>query len=217
MNKKWQTTPSSLRLGIIMLVLLFSMTACGGDITGSDQVKFVSAWGANGNEDGQFLYIEDFDFSQDGNLFVTDALKKDVQVFTKDGQFLAVFGTDAIDEAALEKPEGVAVDSSGNIFIGDYLSGYIQKYDSDHNHLLTFSGFGRQEGLTAEAEFMSAGLNDLIYVAEAGNNRNSVFNQDGEFQFAVPKLGQALGDSDTLANKSEIWERPCCAIKREIA
>ncbi len=58
---------------------------------------------------------------------MTDALRSDVQKFTKDGKFLGKFGGNENGPARFEKPEGLAVAPNGNIFVADNLSGYIKK------------------------------------------------------------------------------------------
>ena len=95
---------------ILTVALLFLASGCSE----SDQdknVKFIESFGTKGNGDGQFLHIEDFAFDANGNLLVTDALRADVQVITKDGKFIGKFGGPGV----FEKPEGVAVDKEGNI------------------------------------------------------------------------------------------------------
>jgi hypothetical protein len=93
----------------MIVSLALGISACGSQA--EKNVEFVAAWGTEGTADGQFQYVEDFDFDVEGNLLATDALKKDVQVFSRDGRFLDKFGPEETGEAALEKPEGIAVDS----------------------------------------------------------------------------------------------------------
>jgi DNA-binding beta-propeller fold protein YncE len=171
-----------------LLILSLAIVGCGG----AKNVEFVTEWGTNGTGEGQFMYIEDFSLDAQGNVLATDALKRDVQVFSPDGELVAIFGPDDVGDAALEKPEGVAVDDEGYVFVADYLSGYVQKYDQNYNHLMTFSGFGSAEGETAESEFMDIG-HDRLYLAEAGNNRISVFDLYGEFLFTFGAEGTAAG------------------------
>jgi hypothetical protein len=66
--------------------------------------------GSEGFGEGQFKYVEDFAFSKDGHLLVTDASHAWVQVFDKtSGKFLARFGGLGDDDHHLDKPEGIAV------------------------------------------------------------------------------------------------------------
>ena len=130
---------------IIAIASAAVLLGCWNADQTQNHVKFVGSWGSEGTRDGQFLYIEDFAISADGHLLVTDALRSDVQIFTKDGKFLGKFGGKGNAPANFEKPEGVAVAPNGNIFVADYLSGYIKIFDSDYNHLRNFSSlWGRR-------------------------------------------------------------------------
>ena len=175
-------------ISFALLLMSLAIANCGG----AENVEFVTEWGTNGTGDGQFMYIEDFDIDAQGNVLATDALKRDIQVFTPDGELLARWGHEDVGDAYLEKPEGIAIDEDGYIFVADYLSGYVQKYDKNYNHLMTFSGFGSEEGLTAESEFMDIG-HDRLYLAEAANHRISVFSLDGEFLFTFGGEGTGPG------------------------
>ncbi|MCZ6772235.1 MAG: hypothetical protein O7G83_09665, partial [Proteobacteria bacterium] len=173
---------------LIAIALTAVLLGCWNADQAQNHVQFVGTWGSEGTKDGQFLYIEDFAFSSNGNLLVTDALRADVQIFAKDGKFLGKFGT-----AKFEKPEGVAVAPNGNIFVADYLTGYIKVFDSGFKYLRKFSGLGDGAGETIESEFMSISRNALLYVAEAGNHRISVFALDGNFKFSFGQFGHGDG------------------------
>ena len=52
-----------------------------------------------------------------------------------------------------------------------------------------------------ESEFMSIASNDLLYMAEAGNNRVDVFDLNGEFKFLFGDKGsdgEVSGDRKLL-------------------
>jgi tripartite motif-containing protein 71 len=151
----------------LSLCLITIMVAgCSGGEKGA--YTFVTMWGSKGTGNGQFQYAEDFAFDSEGNLLVTDALNCNVQVFTKNGEFITKFGSSGSrkDNSEFEKPEGIVIDpKTGNIFIADYTSGYIKKFDKDYNWLMTFSGYGTDEGLNMESEFMCIASNGLLYMA----------------------------------------------------
>ena len=149
--------------------------------------------GSAGSGEGQFKYIEDFAFSKDGHLLVTDAAHAFVQKFDKTtGRFLSRFGGKGDDDAHLDKPEGIAVDPDGNIFIADYNTGYVKKYDAAHTWLLTFSEYGSGKGQNMKSEFMDI-RNGRLYMPEAGNHRVNVFDLDGNFLFDFGGLGNGPG------------------------
>lgn len=158
--------------------------------------EFVASFGSRGTGSGQFQYIEDFAIDGDGNLLATDAVNANVQIFSPEGQFIRAFGDKTDGPNGFQKPEGIAVDSAGAIYVADYLAGFIKKFDSSLEHRLTFSGLGSEPGLTIESEFMSIGPNQLLYVADAGNNCVDVFDLDGQFsREAVQAAPSAPRDS----------------------
>ena len=151
--------------------------------------------GFQGSGPGQFRNVEDFAFSKDGRLLVTDAANSTVQVFDKTtGQYLTQFGGKGDRDEHLEKPEGIAVGPDGQVFVADYTTGEIKIYDQHYHWQYTFSEYGTGPGQTIKAEFMDIHA-DKLYVAEAGNHRVSVFDLQGYFLFAFGGYGTDRGSS----------------------
>src|SRR5262245_31141709 len=114
----WKMMPPTVRRNLFLpIVMLLALVAAACSPLERQHVEFAGAWGTEGSADGQFLYVEDFAFDPGGNLLATDALRKDVQVFARDGAFKARFGHEGSGEATLEKPEGIAVASDGTIYV----------------------------------------------------------------------------------------------------
>ena len=161
----------------------------------SQDVKFehVLTIGSEGTGEGQFKYVEDFAFSKDGRLLVTDAVHAWVQVFDKTtGKFVSRFGGKGEDDQHLDKPEGIAVDPNGNVFIADYNTGFIKKYDASYKWVLTFSEYGSDKGQNIKSEFMDI-RDGKLYMPEAGNHRVDVFDLDGKFLFDFGGMGTEPG------------------------
>ena len=149
--------------------------------------------GSAGTDEGQFKYVEDFAFTKDGQLLVTDAVHAWVQVFDKtSGKFLSRFGGKGEGDAQLDKPEGIAVDADGNIFIADYNTGFIKKYDASHKWILTFREYGSEKGQNIKSEFMDI-RDGKLYMPEAGNHRVDVFDLNGKFMFDFGGMGTETG------------------------
>ena len=164
---------------------------------GELQFQHVMTIGSEGTEPGQFRYVEDFAFSKDGHLLVTDAAHGWVQAFDKrTGLFIARFGGRGEDDHNFEKPEGVAVDPDGHVFVADYNTGYVKKYSPSHQWLLTFSEYGSGPGQTMKSEFMDI-RNGRLYVPDVGNHRISVFDLAGKFLFDFGGPGIAPGKFNT--------------------
>lgn len=161
------------------------------------QFELVMTIGREGVGPGEFSYVEDFGFSRDGHLIVTDAAHAFVQVFDKrTGAFITRFGGKGNGEENLERPEGIAVDADGTIFIGDYTTGLVKAYDPHHRWTKTFGGYGSALGQTMMSEFMDI-LDGRLYVPDIGNNRVNVFSTAGEPLFHFGGPGSAAGRFDT--------------------
>jgi DNA-binding beta-propeller fold protein YncE len=178
-----------------------SVVACAalflaaGSAVQASEVKFqhVLTIGSEGTGEGQFKYVEDFAFSKDGHLLVTDAAHAWVQVFDKTtGKYLTRFGGKGDDDKHLDKPEGIAVDPDGNVFIADYNTGFIKKYDKSYQWVLTFSEYGSEKGQNIKSEFMDI-RDGKLYMPEAGNHRVDVFDLNGKFLFDFGGLGTEPG------------------------
>jgi len=159
------------------------------------EVKFehIMTIGSEGAGEGQFRYVEDFAFSKDGHLLVTDAAHGWVQVFDKGtGKFIARFGGKGDEDHNLDKPEGIAVDTEGNIFVADYNTGFIKKYDPSYKWTLTFSEYGPDKGQNMKSEFMDI-RDGKLYLPEAGNHRVDVFDLNGKFLFDFGGQGSEPG------------------------
>jgi DNA-binding beta-propeller fold protein YncE len=168
--------------------------AVGGTAQASE-VKFehVLTIGSEGTGEGQFKYVEDFAFTKDGQLLVTDAAHAWVQVFDKTtGKFIARFGGKGEDDKHLDKPEGIAVDPDGNVFVADYNTGFVKKYDKSYQWVLTFSEYGSEKGQNIKSEFMDI-RDGKLYMPEAGNHRVNVFDLNGKFLFDFGALGKEPG------------------------
>jgi DNA-binding beta-propeller fold protein YncE len=155
--------------------------------------EHVLTFGSEGIGEGQFKYLEDFAFTKDGRLLVTDAAHAWVQVFDKrSGKFLARFGGKGEADHNLEKPEGIAIDAEGNVFVADYNTGYVKKYSPTFQWLATFSEYGSEPGQLMKSELMDI-RGDRLYIPDIGNHRVSVFSLDGRFLFDFSGPGSAPG------------------------
>ena len=102
------------------------------------KLEYLSSFGTEGVGEGQFKYVEDFAFTNDGKLLVTDAAHAWVQVFSKSGKFITRFGGKGDDDEHLDKPEGISVAPNGDIFVADYNTGYVKVYGADYKWKFSF-------------------------------------------------------------------------------
>src|SRR5262249_15129438 len=101
-----------MRRGILLTgaAICTALAVSMGSPAQAADVKFehVMNIGQEGVGEGQFKYVEDFAFTKDGHLLVTDAAHSWVQVFDKaTGKFISRFGGKGEDDHHLDKPEGI--------------------------------------------------------------------------------------------------------------
>ena len=185
------------KIGLLVGILSFgivSLSLSGQALAGGNlRFEHVMNIGSAGEGPGQFKYVEDFAFTQDGKLLATDAAHAYVQVFDKtSGAYLTRFGGKGDDDHNLEKPEGISVDPNGNVFVADYTSGDVKVYDRNFAWLKSFSEYGSEPGQNIKSEFTDI-YDGKYYMPEAGNHRISVWDLQGNFLFTFGSLGNQPG------------------------
>jgi len=92
-----------------------------------------------------------------------------------------VIGGDIDDEDYfLYQPTDLALDSQDNLFVLDYKGFCIKKFDPEGRHIKTFGRKGEGPGEMMNAFYMAAFPNDQIVIYDFGNNRFSVYDNDGD-------------------------------------
>jgi hypothetical protein len=100
--------------------------------------EFVSEWGSQGSEEGQFNYTTGIAVDSSDNVYVVDKFNHRVQKFTSDGTFQGWWGLDDEDgtgwhgpnsgrtgragsgNGQFNEPHGIAIDSLGYVYVDDY-------------------------------------------------------------------------------------------------
>ena len=81
--------------------------------------------------DGELNRPSGLAFDADNNVYVVDSGNDRIQKFTKDGRFLAKWGTTGSGAGQFNMPWGIALDSEGNVYIADWRNDRIQKFSPD--------------------------------------------------------------------------------------
>jgi hypothetical protein len=134
------------------------------------------------------------------NIWVTDKGSDMVIRFNPDGQVTMVFGRkqEASDEdtAPLKHPNpplppvdgmfrqvtDIAFDSDGNGYISDgYINSRIAKVDRNGNWLKSWGSPGTGPGQFRQPHSIAVDEQNRVYVADRGNRRIQVFDQEGNF------------------------------------
>jgi hypothetical protein len=88
--------------------------------------RFVRRLGSKGEGPGQFKIVQGVAHGAGGEIIVSDCVRKDVQVFSREGELLQIIGADGDSKVAWHgNPGCVATDEEGRIFFLDCV------YDDD--------------------------------------------------------------------------------------
>lgn len=138
---------------------------------------FVTKWGSQGTDDGQFLRPHDVAFDSKGDVYVSDRDRNDTQKFTPNGTFLMKWGSEGSEEGQFKLPYSLEFDEADNIYVVDRGNDRIQKFYSNGTFISQWDRPLGMNSTSAENQFGSP--EDLaiderssdIYVTDTGNNR----------------------------------------------
>jgi sugar lactone lactonase YvrE len=146
-----------------------------------------------------------------GNIWVTDAGSHQIFKFTAEGKLVMTLGQKGVggDNAsrdAFNGPTGVAIAHDGSIFIADGEHGpshRVVKYSPEGKFVTSWGGRGTDPGKFDEPHDLAMDSRGRIYVADRGNNRVHIFDQEGTYldqwkHFGRTPHGLCIAGDDTL-------------------
>jgi len=150
-----------------------------------------------GEEDeGRLAMPIGVDVDGKGNLYVSDASTKLVQIYDNDGKFLRTLGGPKF----FKRPAGIAVDDEGKrvyvVDTGTVTSDEhrVRVFDAQSGkHLLDIGKRGSDNGEFNLPRDVVVGTDGLIYVVDGGNFRVQAFKPDGSFVRVFGEVGRRSG------------------------
>jgi outer membrane protein assembly factor BamB len=143
-----------------------------GDLTPIQAFRVHEALGVSpelARNQSNFVTLDD-----DGNVYVSSALRGAVLKFDPDGTLLAEIGGPGAGDGQFTQPVDIAFDAAGNLLVPDLDSGVVEVFAPDGSHLATLGAFGAGPGQFAgPAGILISGQD--IYVSEIDNNRVQKF------------------------------------------
>jgi DNA-binding beta-propeller fold protein YncE len=156
--------------------------------------KFLAKFGEYGTQPGQFGGTTNpksrvggpqfLAFDKDGNLYATEGMICRVQKLTKDGQPLAMWGTNKDEPGhfggkftgtTLEGPIGIAVDTDNTVWVAS-LSGRIQQFDTEGKLLGGIqTGQGKEAGKFSAPHGIAINAAGELFVVDSYNQRIQKF------------------------------------------
>ncbi len=159
-------------------------------------------------------------FNKDGDLLVADAGSNSIKIVSKDGKVAPFAGSSAgfadgdASRAQFRGPVGIAVDPAGRVFVADTYNDRIRVIENGKVSTIAGGTRGFADGGGADAKFDTptgiAVWNDKLLVADTGNRRIRVVEQDGRVWTLA---GSGSGDlKDGLLPDSSFVEPTAVAV-----
>ena len=126
-------------------------------------------------------------------IYVTDSETGKIFVFEPSGKFERAIGSLKYGEGFFKRPTGIAVDSAAQrIFVTDTLRNQIFVMDMQGSVLKRIGKQGTENGeFNFPTELRLNGSE--MAVVDAMNFRVQVLSKDGEFEYAIGKIGEDVG------------------------
>jgi sugar lactone lactonase YvrE len=178
--------------------------------------KLVRSFGS-----GMFTFPHGMSVDRDGNVWVTDGIPPDragppepgkghvVVKFSREGKVLLTLGqagTPGSGNDTFNQPSDVVVGANGNIFVADGHGGKtnarIVKFTRDGRFIKSWGKHGSGPGEFDTPHAIATDSRGRLFVADRGNNRIQIFDQEGTFleewrQFSRPS-GIYFDGKDTI-------------------
>jgi len=190
--------------------------------------KLLASFGAE-----MFVFPHGITADRDGNIWVTDGDGKDgkghqVFKFSPTGKVLMTLGKAGVagtSEDTFNKPSAVAIATNGDIFVADGHGGEsnarIVKFSKDGKFIMTWGKKGSAPGDLNIPHALAFDSKGRLFVADRGNNRIQIFDQNGKFidqwqQFSRPSglfidkndvIYVADSESGSVAKDHGAWKR----------
>lgn len=170
-----------------------------------------------------FVFAQQVRIDPQDNIWVVDQATNEVIKFDPDGHVLMILGRKAESVPIPARPGGalglpyqgmpnsppgsgrptdlfnrptdVAWDSAGNIFVADGIGNQrVAKFDRHGVFVKSWGSKGTEPGQFAAARAIAVDAQGNVYVADSGNKRIEVFDNDGNYKSSITNVGspQAL-------------------------
>lgn len=128
-----------------------------------------------------------------GNLYVVDALKNRVSLFSPQGEYLRDITSAIPPDFSFHTPSNVAVDAQGRIFVADTMNFRIEVFDHDGKSLGTIGSIGDSPGLFSRPRGVAVDRDGHVYVSDASLNNIQIFDSTGNLLLLFGKNGKKPG------------------------
>jgi DNA-binding beta-propeller fold protein YncE len=132
--------------------------------------EYLSQFGKEGAENGQFKSPESIAVDSEGNILVADTGNNRYQEFTAAGGFVRIVGSKGTGSGQFESPRGIVVDSEGKVWVADSGNHRLQRFSAKGAYLSQLGAYGPNDGQFVEPRGLAVS-GSSIWVADTGNDR----------------------------------------------
>jgi sugar lactone lactonase YvrE len=189
---------------------IWMVDRCGANECASSKLDPVMEFDARGNfiksfGAGKFLFPHGMTIDKDDHIWVADGhvghgIGDDVLEFDPNGKVLRILGKPGIAGAGhdtFHEPNAVLIAPDGDIFVSDghdfgaAHNARVVKLDPDGKFILQWGAHGSGPGQFEMPHALAMDSQGRLFVADRGNNRVQIFDQNGRFiaswsQFSRP-------------------------------
>lgn len=161
-----------------------------------------------GKDSYGFMFASQVRIDPSDNIWVVDQMSEMVIKFNPQGRLLMLLGRKAenVNVPAREvkndgagrpqdlfsRPTDVAWDAAGDIFVADGLgNARVAKFDKEGKFIKSWGKRGTANGEFTNIRSIAVDAQGAVYVADTGNKRIQVFDNDGNFKTAYTGVGNA--------------------------
>jgi len=162
--------------------------------------EYIGTMAGFGEEDGGLVWPTSIASDSEGNIYIADEHRHDVQVFNRDHEFVRKFGGLGSGPSDVNRPSGLAVDSDDNVFVVDHLNNRIQKRRPTGTVVMEWGSAGSGPGEFNLPWGICTDKDDNVYVADWRNDRIQKFTNDGQFISTIGRSGSGIGELNRPAN-----------------
>jgi DNA-binding beta-propeller fold protein YncE len=138
-------------------------------------------FGTNGEGPGQFIFPTHVVLAPDGTRYVSEYGGNDrISRFSADWKYLGSFGGQGAGEAALRRPQTMALDKDGTLWVADAGNHRICHFSGDGKFLSSFGSIGNEPGQLKFPYGLALCPDGTLLVSEFENNRVQRFDHTGK-------------------------------------
>jgi DNA-binding beta-propeller fold protein YncE len=160
----------------------------------SIQGDYLGEFGEYGMEDGAFVWPTAIDVDNQGNIYLADEHRHDIQVWNSDHQFVRKWGGFGSGDGEMNRPAGLAIDSHNEVLVADSLNNRVLRFTPEGKLLAKWGLPGSGPGEFNMPWGLGVDRDDHVYVADWRNDRVQSFTREGDFLASFGASGSGTGD-----------------------